>query len=115
VVQGRADGAPQLASPTLSHVFSGVARPYSFSHALLRDSVYGATPKLRRADLHERLGGILEQSGAPDELVAFHLERAARLRSELHPQASDEVAARAAEHLERAGERALARKDAGAA
>ena len=74
-------------SPTLSHVFSSVARPYSFTHALLRDSVYEATPKLRRADLHERLGGICsEQSGASDELVAFHLERAARLRSELRPR-----------------------------
>ena len=102
-------------SPTLSHVFSSVARPYSFTHALLRDSVYEATPKLRRADLHERLGGILEQSGASDELVAFHLERAARLRSELRPQESEELAARAAGHLERAGERALARRDGDAA
>ena len=115
VVEGRADGAPQLMSPTLSHVFSSVARPYSFTHALLRDSVYEATPKLRRADLHERLGGILEQSGASDELVAFHLERAARLRSELRPQESEELAARAAGHLERAGERALARRDGDAA
>ncbi len=115
VVEGRADGAPQLVSPTLSHVFSSVARPYSFTHALLRDSVYEATPKLRRADLHERLGGILEQSGASDELVAFHLERAARLRSELRPQESEELAARAAGHLERAGERALARRDGDAA
>ena len=115
VVEGRADGAPRLVSPTLSHVFSSVARPYSFTHALLRDSVYEATPKLRRADLHERLGSVLEQSCASDEVIAFHLERAARLRSELRPQESEELAARAAGHLERAGERALARRDGNAA
>ena len=114
VVEGRADGAPDVASPTLSRVFSA-ARPYSFTHALLRDRVYESTPKLRRADLHEQLGELLVRSGAPDELVAFHLERAARLRSELQPQESERVAERAAEHLERAGERALARRDGDAA
>ena len=115
VAAGRADGAPDVLSPTLSRVFSRVARPYSFTHALLRDSVYQATPKLRRADLHERLATLLEEGEAADELVAFHLERAARLRSELRPRESEQLAARAAEHLERAGERALARHDGAAA
>ena len=116
VAAGRADGAPDVVSPTLSGVFSaGAARPYSFTHALLRDTVYESTPKLRRADLHERLGGLLEESGAADELVALHFERAARLRSELRPHERDDLAARAAEHLERAGDRALARRDDGAA
>jgi serine/threonine-protein kinase len=77
--------------------------------------VYESTPKLRRADLHERLGELLEASGAAEELVAFHLERATRLRSELRPQERESVAERAAEHLERAGERALARRDGDAA
>ena len=114
VVEGRADGAPEVVSPTLSRVFSA-SQPYTFTHALLRDQVYESTPKLRRADLHERLGELLEQSGAAEELVAFHLERAARLRSELRPQDSESVAGRAADHLERAGERALARGDGDAA
>ena len=115
IVEGRADGAPEVASPTLSRVFSTLARPYSFTHALLRDSVYQATPKLRRADLHERLASLLEESKATDELVAFHLERASRLRADLRPQESERLAARAAEHLERAGGRALARRDGEAA
>jgi class 3 adenylate cyclase len=113
VAQGRADGAPTILSPSLSGVFSGrgAATPYSFTHALLRDAVYESTPKLRRADLHERLGRMLEESGAAHELIALHFERAARLRSELRPQEHDDLAARAAEHLERAGDRALARRD----
>ena len=115
VVEGRADGAPDVVSPTLSRVFAAASRPYSFTHALLRDAVYEATPKLRRADLHQRLGEILERASAADELIAFHFERAARLRAELRPQDEDDIAARAAEHLERAGERALAREDGEAA
>ena len=115
VVGGRADGAPDVTSPTLSRVFSTIGRPYSFTHALLRDSVYQATPKLRRAELHERLATLLEQQRAADELTAFHLERAARLRAELRPEESRQLATRAAGHLERAGERALARHDGAAA
>ena len=112
VVEGRADGAPDIGiPPTLSRVFEQVARPYSFTHSLLRDAVYQATPMLRRADLHERLARLLEDGKAPDELVAFHLERAARLRRELRPQDGKPLAAEAVVHLERARERAAARHD----
>jgi class 3 adenylate cyclase/tetratricopeptide (TPR) repeat protein len=61
---------------------------YRFRHALIRDAAYEAMPKQLRADLHERYArwltsmireGITEQ----DEIVAYHLERALRYRSEL--------------------------------
>ena len=48
-------------------------------------------------------------------MVAFHLERAARLRAELRPEEARSLADRAAVRLERAGEMALARQDGAAA
>ena len=115
VTEGRADGAPGVQSPTLSRVFSAVSRPYSFTSSLIRDAVYRSTPKLRRAELHERLVAVLEAGAAPDEVVAFHLEQAARLRQELRPAEARDLAHRAAARLERAGERAMAREDGQAA
>src|SRR5581483_8832580 len=115
IAEGRADGISRSTSPSLSRIFSEDARPYSFASSLLRETVYAATPKLRRADLHERLATLLEEAHAPDEPVAFHLERASQLRSELRPREAQELALRAAEHLERAGERALRRDDVAAA
>ena len=111
IAWGRADGAQAVSAPTLSRVFDQAAQPYSFTHALLRDAVYRAVPKLRRAELHERLADLLEKRTAPDELLAFHLEQAAKLRAELRPDAARSLAARAAKRLERAGERALLRQD----
>jgi serine/threonine-protein kinase len=110
IEEGRALGVPVAASPTLSRFFADNSQPYSFANALLRESVYRTTPMLRRADLHERLAAMLEDGEAADEVVAFHLERASRLRSELR-RPDRRLAARAAERLERAGERALARQD----
>ena len=115
IAWGRADGARAVSAPTLSRVFAQAAEPYSFTHALLRDAVYRAVPKLRRAELHERLADLLEKRTAPDELLAFHLEQAAKLRAELRPDAARSLAARAAKRLERAGERALLRQDGDAA
>ncbi|WP_246551654.1 protein kinase domain-containing protein [Miltoncostaea oceani] len=111
VAEGRADAAPEVQSPTLSRAFAAESRPYSFTSSLIRDAVYQGMPKLRRADLHERLAGVLGDASAADEMVAFHLERAARLRAELRPEDARSLAGRAAERLERAGERALARED----
>src|SRR5581483_8247794 len=108
VAAGRTDGAPNPAAPTLSRVFAQVAQPYSFTHALLRDAVYRSVPKLRRAELHERLATLLGDRAAPDELVAFHLEQAAKLRADLRPDAARALAARAAK-------RALLRRDGDAA
>jgi hypothetical protein len=56
---------------------------YQFRHLLVRDAVYQAVPKQVRADLHERLAGLLEaRAGARvreyEEIVAYQLERAGR-------------------------------------
>ena len=106
VVEGRADGAPEVMSPTLSRVFSSVARPYSFTHALLRDSVYQATrssagPICTSGWRHARAvrGGRRAR--------CLHLERAARLRAELRPQ-EERGARRARRRASRARGRACA-------
>ena len=62
---------------------------FRFRHLLIRDAAYDATPKAKRADLHERLTGWLEERGAGlvelDELLGHHLEQAYRYRAELGP------------------------------
>jgi class 3 adenylate cyclase/tetratricopeptide (TPR) repeat protein len=90
---------------------------FRFRHILIRDAAYEALPKSTRAMLHERFADWLEQR-APDlveldEMVGYHLEQATRYRLELgalteHDRA---VAARAAERLQLAGDRALFRDD----
>jgi DNA-binding SARP family transcriptional activator len=61
---------------------------FSFRHQLVRDAVYASVPKQARAELHERLATLLERRSESDggELVAFHRERARRLRDELGPR-----------------------------
>ena len=94
---------------------------YRFRHVLIRDAAYDALPKSARADLHERLAGWLEERSADvleaDEVLGYHLEHAYRYRQELAPGVAggEPVAARAADLLEAAGRRALARLDIGAA
>jgi class 3 adenylate cyclase len=94
---------------------------YRFRHVLIRDAAYDALPKSARADLHERLADWLETHSEDvregEEVLGYHLEQAYRYRQELAPGvAGDEpVAARAADLLEAAGRRALARLDVGAA
>ena len=106
-----------LVRPHASAAGRGVV--YRFRHVLIRDAAYDALPKTVRAALHLRLAEWLsatEQDAARefDELVGYHLERAVHLRNELG-EAADDVAASAAAALARAGRRALARGDAGAA
>ncbi len=95
---------------------------YRFRHLLVRDTAYGAIPKERRAGLHERFAGWVEdragaRAGEYDELVGYHLEQAYRNRAELRPpdEQTRELAARAGGLLERAGRRAFARDDVHAA
>ena len=95
---------------------------YQFRHLLVRDAVYQAVPKQVRADLHERLAGLLEaRAGARvreyEEIVGYHLEQAWRCRAELGPldRRGRELGARAAGRLAAAGRRALARGDTPAA
>ena len=130
-VQALAPEQAQLGAALASLVRKDLVRPdpeqlagdeaYRFRHVLIRDAAYDALPKSGRADLHERLAGWLETASEDvlegDEVRGYHLEQAYLYRQELAPGvAGDEpVAARAADLLETAGRRALARLDAGAA
>jgi len=93
---------------------------FAFRHILIRDAVYRGTLKRRRAELHERFGGWLEErapGGGPEEFIGFHLEQAHRLRVELgfRDESTIELAARASGLLATAGRRAADRNDASAA
>jgi class 3 adenylate cyclase len=91
---------------------------FRFRHLLIRDAAYDALPKSSRAELHRRFAEWLETHGASlvelDEIVGYHLEQAARYRSELG-QPADELAEAAAQRLAAAGRRALWREDRRAA
>ncbi len=90
---------------------------YRFHHALVRDVAYRGTPKVERAELHERAGvGLARRDGA-DELVGYHLERAFRYVTEVarSDDRAQELAAAGGEHLGRAGIRAWKRADVPAA
>ncbi|MBA2641700.1 MAG: AAA family ATPase [Actinobacteria bacterium] len=87
-------------------------------HILIRDAAYEAIPKKVRASLHERFADWLESKAGDraaeyDEILGYHLEQAYRYRTELGPTADADrtTAMRAAEKLERAGLRALHRRD----
>jgi class 3 adenylate cyclase/tetratricopeptide (TPR) repeat protein len=95
---------------------------FRFSHILIRDAAYAETTKEARADLHERFAGWLERRAADrlieaEEVAGYHLEQAYRYRAELglDGEALPRLAARAAELLTSAGDRALARVDIHAA
>ena len=87
---------------------------WAFAHGLLRDAAERRLAKAARADLHQRLGDLLDQANAPDdELIGMHLERATRLREELalRDETTAALATRAGIHFARAGTRAFARID----
>jgi class 3 adenylate cyclase len=86
---------------------------YRFHHVLVRDVAYTGITKEARADLHERYGSWLERRDGADEIVGYHLERAHRYGSELHPgdPALAPLAKRAGDRLAEAGLRAWKRAD----
>ncbi|MCW2964964.1 MAG: hypothetical protein JWO17_2216 [Actinomycetia bacterium] len=90
---------------------------YRFRHLLIRDVAYDGLPKETRADLHLRFAHWVSahaQIVELDEIVGYHLEQAARYRSELgRPDA--EIDREAAGRLTAAGESAVAREDLPAA
>jgi class 3 adenylate cyclase/tetratricopeptide (TPR) repeat protein len=109
----------ELIRPHEELVFPG-EDTYAFVHLLVRDAAYGAISKERRALLHEQLADWLEQRDRErrvehDEIVGYHLEQAVRLRREVGLAPDERLAAAAGERLARAGERAFAREDMGAA
>ena len=89
---------------------------FRFRHLLIRDTAYEGLPKATRADLHERLADWLDEHAElveQDEIVGYHLEQAARYRTELDPDdpTAGPLARRAAERLGGAGRAALERAD----
>jgi class 3 adenylate cyclase/tetratricopeptide (TPR) repeat protein len=94
---------------------------FRFRHLLIRDAAYDGLPKAVRAELHERFAGWLEPHGLDlielDEILGYHLEQAHRYRIELgvSGEGTDDLAARAADRLAAAAERAALRHDGTAA
>jgi class 3 adenylate cyclase/tetratricopeptide (TPR) repeat protein len=91
---------------------------FRFRHQLIRDAAYEAAPKALRAELHERFADWLEGVGETrveefEEILAYHLEQAHRLLSELGPldSAGHELSLRAAAHYAASGRRASDRSD----
>ena len=97
-------------------------KAFRFRHALIREAAYGALPKERRAELHERFAGWLEdvsreRPGELEELLGYHLEQAYRYRAELGSVDGEtlRLAERARLRLLSAGRRAFRRGDTRAA
>ena len=91
---------------------------FRFRHQLIRDAAYEAAPKALRAELHERFADWLEGVGEArveefEEILAYHLERAHRLLSDLGPldDAGRELGLRAARHYAASARRASDRSD----
>ncbi len=91
---------------------------FRFRHLLIRDAAYDGLAKATRAELHEQFATWLEVRGAGlvelDEVLGYHLEQAARYRSELGELGSGDLGSRAAARLVAAGTRAIMRADFGA-
>jgi class 3 adenylate cyclase/tetratricopeptide (TPR) repeat protein len=90
---------------------------FRFAHALVRDAAYDRIGKPERARLHERLAERLDDDGAADALIGYHLEQAYRTRCDLGPPdtGTTELGRRAGLALARAGRRALGASDQKAA
>jgi DNA-binding SARP family transcriptional activator len=91
---------------------------YRFRHALVAEAAYASLPKTRRATLHEAFAAWLEQAvpdrlGELEEVLAYHLERAFRLREELGTLDDSDrtLGRRAGRLLAAAGRRAYERSD----
>ena len=87
---------------------------YAFKHLLMRDVAYGQVPKGRRAELHVRFAEWVTAlpSSADEfvEIVAWHLEQACRLSSEVARSPIEPPTREAAAMLAEAGGRAERRE-----
>jgi class 3 adenylate cyclase/tetratricopeptide (TPR) repeat protein/ketosteroid isomerase-like protein len=95
---------------------------FRFHHVLIRDAAYRRLLKEARADLHERFASWVEGKagdlvGEHEEVVGYHLEQAHEYHHQLGPLDGHghDLGRRAAEHLGRAGRRAIERDDLPAA
>jgi DNA-binding SARP family transcriptional activator/tetratricopeptide (TPR) repeat protein len=55
---------------------------YRFRHPLIHDAAYTSIPNTELTRLHETVADACDERDAGDEVVGFHLERAAQLRPE---------------------------------
>ena len=87
---------------------------YAFKHILIRDVAYGQMPKGRRAELHVRFSEWLSRLPARFdefvEIVAWHLEQACRLSSEVARSPIEPPIKEAADALANAARRAERRE-----
>ncbi|MGN6430410.1 MAG: ATP-binding protein [Gaiellaceae bacterium] len=97
--------------PELRSTISGETA-YRFKHVLIREVAYGGLSKSARADLHARFAHWLRERAGEEllEIRAYHLDQAAALLAELDGGPPPALAREAAEALETAGRRALARE-----
>jgi class 3 adenylate cyclase len=89
---------------------------YRFRHLLIRDTAYDALPKAVRAELHESFADWVESVPAlleQDEIIGYHLERAAQYLRELGSDDSRvaRLSTRAGSRLSTAGMAAYERGD----
>ena len=87
---------------------------YRFRHWLIHDTAYASVPRAELATLHEAVADALGERGAADEVVGFHLERAAVSRPE-PDRHGRRLAEEAGTKLGTAGIDACKRGDAGTA
>jgi class 3 adenylate cyclase/tetratricopeptide (TPR) repeat protein len=97
--------------PELRSTISGETA-YRFKHVLIREVAYAGLSKSARADLHARFARWLHERAGEEllEIRAYHLDQAAALLAELDGGPPPALARAAAEALESAGRRALARE-----
>jgi class 3 adenylate cyclase/tetratricopeptide (TPR) repeat protein len=90
---------------------------FRFKHVLIRDVAYSGLTKSARADLHARFAEWLHARAGEEllEIRAYHLDQSTALLEELDGMPPVELAAEAADALEIAGRRALARESYAAA
>jgi class 3 adenylate cyclase/tetratricopeptide (TPR) repeat protein len=85
---------------------------YRFKHVLIREVAYSGLSKTARARYHRHFAEWLGERAREEllEVRAYHLDQATGLLTELDGAPPEELAAEAAEALETAGMRALARE-----
>ena len=95
---------------------------FRFAHIMIRDVAYQAMSKELRGELHEKFAEWLTARAGDraleyEEILAYHLEQAFKLREELgkSDEKTQELGAQAVEKLSSGGNRAFARGDMHAA
>jgi predicted ATPase/class 3 adenylate cyclase len=85
---------------------------YRFKHVLIREVAYSGLSKTARASHHRRFAEWLSEHAREEllEVRAYHLDQASALLTELDGAPPAELAEEAADALEQAGRRALARE-----